>query len=224
MRLVVFDVDGTLVNSQAEISKAMNTGFAAAGLPEMDTPQILSIVGLSLPVAVAQLVPDAGIAVQERVVDGYRTAFQALRRAGAVPPLYPGARDCLDALSARDDVILGIATGKSTRGLTALLETHGLLGRFVTRQTADGHPSKPHPAMLESALREAGINAAQAAMVGDTTYDMEMARDAGVTGFGVAWGFHDPATLGAAGAASISPDFPALTQALLDWADKGAAT
>lgn len=220
MKLVVFDIDGTLVDSQHEIVQSMNSGLADAGLPEMAPAEILSIVGLSLPVAVARLLPGAGADLVERVVGGYRAAFVASRAAGAVPPLYPGVLECLDALAGRKGVVLGIATGKPARGLAAILAAHGLTQRFVTRQSADGHPSKPHPAMLESALAETGIAAPRAAMVGDTVFDMEMARAAGLAGFGVGWGYHPGAELLATGARLVAPDCSALTGALLEWADE----
>lgn len=217
MRLVVFDVDGTLVNSQHEICEAMNLSLRGVGLSELDPAHILSIVGLSLPVAVARLLPEVAPDLHDRVVQGYRECFIASRARGMVPPLYPGALDCLQALAAQDEVLLGIATGKPMRGLDAVLEAHGLTGWFFTRQTADGHPSKPHPAMLESALFDAGVPAGRAVMVGDTVFDIEMARAAGVAGFGVDWGYHPAADLLGAGAALVAPDYPALTSALLDW-------
>lgn len=217
MKLVLFDIDGTLVNSQHEIVEAMNLGLRGASLPEMPPEQILAIVGLSLPVAVAQLLPGASAALHDRVVDGYRQAFIASRASGHLPPLYPGALECLDALATQPDVLLGIATGKPMRGLVAILQAHGLSQRFVTRQSADGHPSKPHPAMLDSALAETGVPAARAVMIGDTTFDMEMARAAGLTGFGVDWGYHPAPALHAAGAALVAADYAQLTQALLDW-------
>ncbi|MEF9605174.1 HAD-IA family hydrolase, partial [Paracoccus sp. PXZ] len=105
-------------------------------------------------------------------------------------------------------------------GLAAILDAHGLTRRFTTRQSADGHPSKPHPAMLESALSETGVPAGRAVMVGDSTFDMEMARAAGVAGFGVGWGFCPVEELHAAGAHLVAPDYPALTRALLEWADE----
>lgn len=220
MKLILFDVDGTLVNSQHEIVAAMNLGLRGAGLAEMAPQEILAIVGLSLPVAVARLLPGASEALRERVVAGYREAFIASRAAGQLPPLYPGALECLDALAGHDEVLLGIATGKPMRGLLAILEAHGLSKRFITRQTADGHPSKPHPAMLETALSETGVSPARAVMVGDTVFDIEMARAAGVAGFGVAWGYHPTAALHAAGAALVAADYGVLTVALLDWIAK----
>ena len=144
LRLVIFDVDGTLVDSQALIIGAMAQAMEGAGLPVLDRDQVLSIVGLSLPLAVATLLPDQPEARQNEVVAGYRAAFMS-RRMDDEAPLYPGARACLDALAGRDDLLLGIATGKSRRGLDAMLDHHGLRGHFVTLQTADNHPSKPSP-------------------------------------------------------------------------------
>lgn len=217
MHLILFDMDGTLIDSRVEITQSMNRAMQMAGLPELDPGQILNIVGLSLPVAVAELLPGASPALQDRVVTGYREAFIALRAAGHHPELYPGARDCLDLLIAREDVFLGIATGKPMRGLMAVLDAHGLQGHFVTRQSADGHPSKPSPAMIFSALSDTGADAARTAMIGDTSFDMEMARAAGVAGFGVDWGYHPAGLLHRAGARIVAPDYPALTEALTLW-------
>ncbi|MCV2446785.1 HAD-IA family hydrolase [Paracoccus sp. DMF] len=221
MRLVVFDVDGTLIDSQDEIVQSMNAGLRAAGLPQMERATILSIVGLSLPVAVAHLLPAAAPELRDRVVEGYRRHFIASREAGHLPQLYPGALDCLDTLAGLRGVTLGIATGKPMRGLVAILAAHGLTDRFATRQTADGHPSKPHPAMLQSALAETGVPPGRAVMVGDSTFDMAMAQSAGVAGYGVGWGFHSASDLRAAGAVLIAPDYANLTLALLDWAEGG---
>lgn len=221
MRLVVFDVDGTLIDSQDEIVQSMNAGLRGAGLPAMDRRTILSIVGLSLPVAVAHLLPAAAPQIRDRVVDGYRQHFIAAREAGHLPQLYPGALDCLDTLATLPGVTLGIATGKPMRGLLSILSAHGLSDRFATRQTADGHPSKPHPAMLQSALAETGVAPGRAVMVGDSSFDMAMAQSAGVLGYGVGWGFHAAPDLRAAGAVLVAPDYASLTLALLDWAEGG---
>ena len=218
MKLVIFDVDGTLIDSQLMIVNSMNAGMAEAGLPPLAREAILSIVGLSLPVAIAQLLPEASQAQLDKVAAGYRTAYMASRM-HLESPLYPGAQDCLDALSARGDVLLAIATGKSRRGLDGLIEAHGWDRLFVSRQTADNHPSKPDPTMLRAALDEAGVAAVQACMVGDTEFDIAMGVAAGMPAFGVSWGYHPAARLVAAGAVMVAPDFPALTRALLEWAD-----
>lgn len=209
MRLVVFDVDGTLSDSQANICAAMERGFAAMGLAPPSRAETLSIVGLSLPLAVARLAPEADEATVAGIVEGYKSSYFAGRTASPAP-LYPGARACLLRLAARDDLILGIATGKSRRGLDALITYHQLEGLFVTRQVADDHPSKPNPEMLRAALSEAGVGAAQAVMVGDTSFDIEMAGAAGVAGIGVSWGYHPVAQLQQAGARRIVDSFEAL--------------
>lgn len=219
MKLVIFDVDGTLVDSQKMIIGSMNAGFEDAGLPPVDREAVLSIVGLSLPVAIAQLIPDQSPEAQNKVVEGYRASFLRTRMHHG-SPLYPGAQDCLDQLSARDDLLLAIATGKSRRGLEALVDAQGWQGLFVSLQNADLHPSKPHPAMIHAALTEAGVNADRAVMVGDTEFDIAMGVSAGTAAYGVNWGYHPADRLVAAGAALVAPDFPALTRALQEWADE----
>ncbi len=212
LRLVIFDVDGTLVDSQVDIVAAMAQAFEAVGRSAPDRADVLSIVGLSLEVAVRRLAPDAD---HERMTAAYKDAYMTLRRqSGAAhsSPLYPGARDLLDRLGAQPEVLLGLATGKSKRGLDKLIEAHGLEGLFVTRQVADFHPSKPNPSMINQAMADVGVTKAQTVMIGDTSFDMEMAAAAGVPGFGVAWGYHPQHALGAAHA--VVEDFAALEAAL----------
>lgn len=193
LRLVIFDVDGTLVDSQRAIVAAMTAAFEALGLSVPEQNDTLSIVGLSLDHAIARLAPEQAVETQGRLVNGYKEAYHAHRLAkGAAEesPLYPGARELIGQLSERADLLLGIATGKSQRGLTALLEAHDLTQVFVTKQNADFHPSKPHPSMITTAMAEAGVEPAYTVMIGDTSYDMEMARAAKVPGIGVSWGYH----------------------------------
>lgn len=205
--LVLFDVDGTLVDSQAHIVGALTAMYADGGREAPARERLLSIVGLSLPVAVATLEPDLAIDEVDRWVDAYRAAFVDARRAGAPSPLYPGAREAMDALRAAPGVLIGVATGKSRKGLAHVLETHGLGSVFATTQTADEHPSKPHPSMVESALGETGMAPGRAVIVGDTTFDIEMGRAAGIATIGVAWGYHPPGTLAAAGASAVIASF-----------------
>lgn len=211
MNLIVFDMDGTLIDSQAMILAAMDAAWAGEGLAPPPRAATLSIVGLSLPVAMARLAPDLPEGRRDRLVAGYKAAFTALR-ATELAPLYPGAREAVEVLAARPGTVLGIATGKSRRGLDHVLDAHGLRGHFVTAQVADDHPSKPDPSMLRAALRQTG--AERAVMVGDTTFDIDMARAAGLPGIGVAWGYHPPADLHAAGAVAVLDGFAALPQAI----------
>jgi phosphoglycolate phosphatase len=197
LRLVVFDVDGTLVDSQADILGAMAAAFGALGLPGPEREAVLGIVGLSLDHAMPRLAPDLPASAHAELVYRYKEAYAGLRARGRVnetSPLYPGTRQMLERLAREAEVLLGIATGKSRRGLDVLLEAHGLTHHFVTQQVADHHPSKPHPSMLRAALAETGVEARDAVMVGDTSYDMDMARAAGMRAVGVRWGYHaDPA-------------------------------
>jgi len=205
-RLAIFDCDGTLVDSQHNIVAAMDGAFIAAGLPPPTRAQTLSIVGLSLVPAIAALIQEGDEALHVEVAEGYKTHFQTMRRsAGPAEPLFEGIADILDRLET-DGWLLGIATGNSDRGLSHCLEAHGLLGRFVTVQTADRHPSKPHPSMIELAMAEAGAAAGSTLMIGDTSFDMAMACAAGVRALGVGWGYHAPATLIEAGAESVAMD------------------
>lgn len=193
LRLVVFDVDGTLVDSQADIVAAMSEAFTRAGATAPSRAQILSIVGLSLEVAIPRLAPDIDTATHTHMVQWYKDAYVALRaKSGAAQssPLYPHVRETLDALHALPSTLLGVATGKSRRGLDKLLEGHDLTRIFVTQQVSDHHPSKPHPAMLHAALSETGLEPHQAVMMGDTVFDMTMANAAGVPFIGVSWGYH----------------------------------
>ncbi len=211
LRLVVFDVDGTLVDSQNHILSAMRRAFDALGVALPPREEVLSIVGLSLPEAMARLVPDLPCDRRDGLVEAYKDSFGALR-AETLAPLYPGATDALAALRSQDEVILGVATGKSRRGLDHILRAHGLENSFVTQQVADDHPSKPHPSMLLAACAETG--AAPGVMIGDTSFDIEMGRAAGFATIGVSWGYHRAEALVAAGAGQVIDAFDALLPAL----------
>jgi phosphoglycolate phosphatase len=204
--LALFDCDGTLVDSQHSICAAMARAFDAVKLPAPDRPAILSVVGLSLPHAMAKLLPEADDAFHNHVSDQYREAFRTMRSEGDVSePLYEGIAELLDILLARG-WLLGVATGKSDRGLNLCLTQHGILDRFVTLQTADRHPSKPHPGMLMEAMAEAGAVPETTVMIGDTTYDIEMGVSAGVRAIGVNWGYHLPEELIEVGAVAVAVD------------------
>ena len=209
-RLALFDCDGTLVDSQATICRAMEEAFAGARLEPPGRPAIRRIVGLSLVPALAALLPDADAGFHVRLAEDYKAAFFRLRGAGlAEEPLFEGIDEAIRALDARG-WLLGVATGKSDRGLNHVLERHALKHHFVTLQTADRHPSKPHPAMIAAAMAEAGACPETTAMIGDTSFDMAMAAAAGAHGVGVAWGYHAPEELTAAGACVVAEHARAL--------------
>jgi phosphoglycolate phosphatase len=199
-RLAIFDCDGTLVDSQAPICAAMEECFVRARLDPPARNATRRVVGLSLVEAMRALVPDAEARFHHALAEDYKSIFARLRGEGLVEePLFEGIVELIEALDS-DGWLLGVATGKSDRGLSHCLRSHGILDRFVTLQTADTHPSKPHPAMLEAAIAETGAEAGASMMIGDTSYDMAMARAAGVSAVGIVWGYHDAQELLDAGA------------------------
>ena len=205
-RLIIFDCDGTLVDSQHLIVTAAERACVAHGLAPPPAPAVRAVIGLSLEMAFAELHPESDLALRAMLIDSYRIAWRALREEGVHEPLYPGALATLSELDRRGH-LLGVATGKSRPGLLQVLDRHGLTPLFVSLQTADRHPSKPDPSMLEEAMRETGSEPDTTLMVGDTSFDMAMARAAGTGAVGVAWGYHPVAALADAGATVILERF-----------------
>jgi len=217
-RLIVFDVDGTLVDSKAGILAAMRRTFAELGLPAPDDTATRRVVGLSLEEAVARLLPaDADAELVARAAATYKHAFaEERRKPDYQEPLFPDAAETLRALD-HPRVCLGVATGKSRRGLAATLAHHGLDGHFVTLKTADDAPGKPDPGMLRDAMADVGAEPHETVLIGDTVYDITMARRAGAPALGVAWGNHPPNELRDAGARHILErfvDLPTVLQEL----------
>ncbi|MCX2722411.1 HAD-IA family hydrolase [Roseibium salinum] len=220
MYLIIFDVDGTLVDSQNTILHGLQVGFEAVGLPMPDRRTALSIVGRSLNEAFADLVGPTRIDLVPAMAEAYRQSKISRRGQGLdIDPLYPGAREAIGSLRARADFLLGIATGKALRGVRHMQDTHDLHDWFVTIQTADTSPSKPHPDMILRAMAETGAEPHRTLMIGDTAFDMEMARAAGARSIGVTWGYHDQAMLTASGADRIIHSFPELERALAEVLD-----
>ena len=200
LRLVLFDVDGTLVDSQGDIVASMAAAFQAVGQDAPARAAVLGIVGLSLEAAMQRLLPGGDAACHAQMVQAYKDSYVALRAAksAASSPLYPGARAVLEQLAQQPNMLLGVATGKSRRGLDALFDSHDLRAFFVTTQVADHHPSKPHPSMVLQAMAETGVGPQDTVVVGDTSFDMDMAQAAGARAIGVSWGYHPLQALGAA--------------------------
>ena len=206
IRLAIFDCDGTLVDSGATIYQALTLALEAHGRVVPPAREARRVIGLSLYQAMAMLVPDAPADELTAMAETYRLSFQGLRGAGQVEePLFDGIAELIDAL-ASDGWRLAVATGKSDRGLAHCLDRHGLTRRIVSLQTADRHPSKPHPAMALAAIAEAGASAASSVMIGDTGWDMGCARAAGIGAIGVGWGYHDEAELLAEGAHMVAQE------------------
>jgi len=207
LRLAVFDCDGTLIDSQRNIIRAMTDSFTRHGLAAPSDHATRRIVGLSLVEAMQALLPEAEPELHTSLAQDYKHAFQRLRadRKLEAEPLYAGIRTLLDRLSA-EGWLLAVATGKSDRGLALTLAHHGLSDHFISLQTADRHPSKPHPSMLNAALADAGADAEQSVIIGDTVFDVLMGSQAGVRALGVDWGYHEAADLVEAGAAAVARD------------------
>lgn len=217
LRLVIFDVDGTLIDSEAHILAAMHRAFESQSVPLPPQREMVSKIGLSLPLVFAELLPDGDAVLIGRLIEAYKTAFSELRESGNAAvnsPLFPGAAELIATLFAEPETILGIATGKSRRGLDAALAHHDLERYFFTVQVADSHPSKPHPSMVETAMSDAGVSSERTIIIGDTSYDMEMGLAAGVTCIGVTWGNHDPEKIAAAGAHAMVESFSELAEIL----------
>lgn len=216
IKLAIFDCDGTIVDSQANIYKAMDDAFILNDLEPPKRTDVRNIVGLSLTEAIQKLRPSAPVDDCRKMAEDYKICFQKLRQNGGLDhePLYEGLAALLKKLSERN-ILMAVATGKSDRGLALCLDHHYIAEYFVSLQTADRHPSKPHPSMITHILDETGIAAHEAVMIGDTSYDMAMAQNAGVKAIGVNWGYHDVETLRQYGAAIIAHDMDALFDAIM---------
>lgn len=209
-------MDGTLLDSLPQIGAAMDVAFAAIARPAPPLERVRAVIGLSVEEAVLRLDPELSAAALTEAALVFRRANVEARARGegeAAARLYPGARAALEAL-ARTETLLGVATGKGRPGLEFALDFHGLRDFFVTTQTGSDAPGKPHPGMVDRALAETGAEAAHTLVIGDSPYDMQMARNAGARALGVAWGYHPPEALLAAGAEAVAPDFAGLERAL----------
>jgi len=215
--LVLFDCDGTLVDSQHAITQSMQVAFEKVNLPKPDENDVRRTVGLSLHDGVRQIIDDVDDETYDKICQAYSQHWRQLRHTNSLDePLYPGADETVRRLHT-DGWVLGMATGKSHRGLIETLTSHQLLDCFHTLQTADRTRGKPHPEMVHVALDECACEAKNTILVGDTTFDMDMARSANVTAVGVNWGYHDQDALLSAGAVVVVDTFADLLTFLNDW-------
>jgi phosphoglycolate phosphatase len=202
MRLVVFDLDGTLINSEALIIETVRESFGSIGQTIPTDDAIRSISGITARDAMGILAPGVDEARIDVILNAYRSTY--MQKAGlAREPLFEGALAALDRLQAQPETILAVATGKGHAGAITLLERHDIIGRFHSIQTPAHNRGKPDPQMIETAMKKAGIGREATVMIGDTSHDMKMARNAGVKALGVSWGYHTVAELESAGAHTV---------------------
>lgn len=215
LKLFIFDCDGTIVDSAHTIVEGMDHAYRLHNLAPPGEKATQSIIGLSLPEAIERLSPGIDVPTRDVLVDSYKDYVITKRESGdAIEHLYDGAKEVIEGLAKEDEILLGIATGKAYRGVLHLFDSFGWHDHFVTVQTADRAPSKPHPGMIYQAMEETGVAPDHTVMIGDTSYDIEMAVSAGVQGIGVTWGYHHEADLRAAGAHHLVDDYAGLDRLL----------
>lgn len=213
MRLAIFDLDGTLIDSVALIVETVVAAFERAGHTIPDEKSIRAISGITAREALGILAPETEPRRVDVIMEIYREEY--LRRAGVGrEPLFAGAIAALDRLQADPDTILAVATGKGYRGAVTLLESHGIIERFQSVQTPDHNRGKPDPEMIHTAMQKAGVPRQHTVMIGDTVHDMRMAKAAGVGAIGVAWGYHEVQELNEAGADVVLQRFEDLDAAI----------
>ena len=214
MKLAVFDVDGTLVDSREILKQASDAAFTALGLTPPPYDELRQIVGLSLREGLEILAPGRPAHIVDALTAYYKSSFGELHRDPAfVEPLYDGAAALLDRLKA-DGWGIAMATGKSRRGVDTIMAMHRWADLFDSTHCADDGPGKPHPAMLLEAMAALGATPACTVMVGDTAHDIGMAKAAGVRALGVTWGFHTRAEIEASGADAVVDTFAGLAEEL----------
>jgi phosphoglycolate phosphatase len=212
--LIVFDWDGTLMDSTATIVKCIQASAKDLGLPIPDNQTAAYVIGLGLMDAMQAVLPDVDPKFYPRMVERYRYHYLAQDQE---LPLFEGTREMLDDLS-QQGYFLAVATGKSRVGLNRALDTVKLLSLFDATRCADETFSKPHPAMLQELTRELGQDIKRTVMIGDTTHDLHMAQNAGAAGVAVEYGAH-----GAAELRALSPLYAAASIAdLHGWLNENA--
>jgi len=213
MRLVIFDMDGTLIDSEALIVETVTAAFEEVGEPAPTSAAVREISGITARQAMGILAPTANPERVEEILESYRTQYTS-RAGGAREPMFAGAREVLERLRHQEGTTLAVATGKGYRGAVTLLTVHGILDWFQSVQTPDHNRGKPDPQMIETAMEKAGATVSETVMIGDTSHDMKMGKAAGVGTIGVAWGYHAAVDLWEAGADIVIERFEELEPAI----------
>ena len=206
-KLLAFDMDGTLIDSLAAIVDASVEAFAGTPFPTPSADQVRQVVGLPLELCVEHWAPQASRTEVLELAEAYRRAFRGQRERGDISERpYTGVEATLAALT-HDEIFMAVVTGKDRRGLDSALAHHGFSRFFHSLQTPDNNPSKPAPDMVWTANRETATEARDTVVIGDTSFDIEMARNAGAFAVGVTYGNHDPSVLSRAGAHALIDSF-----------------
>lgn len=203
--LIVFDWDGTLMDSERKIVNCLRAAAQDCGLVPPTPAAARHIIGLGLEEALARLFPALDAAAKTRLIAAYRDHF--LVKDNTETPLFQGVIEGLQSLH-QHGYRLAVATGKARRGLERVLALTGTSHWFCSTRCADEAGSKPHPQMLHDILDATGVAPARALMIGDTTYDLQMARNAGLAALGVSYGVHERAALAACEPLAIMDSFP----------------
>lgn len=220
LKLAIWDMDGTIVDSRDVIQTAMARAFETLGLAPPAYDETRKVVGLGLEEACRILAPEGTDTAA--LAETYRQAFvQRRTEPGFKEPLYDGAMETLDRLAAQGWLI-AMATGKSHRGIRAIFEMHPLERYFDTIWCADDGPGKPHPFMCDQAMRALGAEPHQTLIIGDAVHDIRMGLNAGIQTLGVSWGFGAAHELEAAGAHEVHHDFGSLNASLDLFREKAA--
>ncbi len=210
LRFAAFDLDGTLIDSVATIVDGVLACWSACGFAEPDPEAVRRVIGLPWEESIRELIPGAGETEFGAIRNYHDEVRRGVRpRPSALIAPFPGAHEVLDHLES-EGYLLGIVTSRSSHRLHELLDDQGLAGRFQTFKTADMGPGKPNPHLLLEAMSELGVDAGCTVMIGDTTFDVLMAANAGTAAVGVSWGVHEPHELDAAGAHCVIDAFDEL--------------
>ncbi|MEM7458393.1 MAG: HAD-IA family hydrolase [Pseudomonadota bacterium] len=220
LKLAIWDMDGTIVDSREVIQTAMVRSFETVGLAPPDYNDTRKTIGLGLSEACEILAPGVSGDKLNELVETYRHAFVNLRAEGqGFEPLYEGAQDAIERL-ANQGWLLAIATGKARRGVDSFFEQHGMRQFFDTTWCADDGPGKPHPFMCDEAMKAVGAEPHQSLIIGDAIHDIRMGLNAGIHTFGVSWGFGEAHELSDVGAHEVHHDFTTLNASLDTFAER----